>query len=208
MTSTRSPTSPPNSLEDQICDESTYTDLTREKDSDEDCSDFSDGTIKYCLDQLYPARTDEETLVDMKAACRTGTTVHGVKGPSPLINLSGFSPAWSWCPDYMHCVLLGVARQLTELWLSDKGADYYCGVFILLKDSISRADVNLSTQLLTEFAVGVEFLYGRSNMIYNVHQLLHLTKSVVLFGPLWAHSCFSFETNMGIAVRDMRKSLL
>lgn len=218
------------------------------------------------MDQPYPDRTDEQTLADMSAACRTGTIVHGVKGPSPLINLPGFSPAWSWCPDYMHCVLLGVSRQLTELWFSDTGTEYYCGmpstmrlinerlckirmpvcvsrqprslqvrkywkasewqywllhysvlcltdvlgekylthwsllvsgVFLLLKDSISNADVDLSTQLLTEFVVGVEFLYGRKNMTYNVHQVLHLPKSALLFGPLWAHSCFTFETNMG-----------
>lgn len=34
-------------------------------------------------------------------------------------------------------------------------------------------------------------------MTYNVHQLLHVLKSVVLFGPLWAHSCFTFVTNSG-----------
>lgn len=34
-------------------------------------------------------------------------------------------------------------------------------------------------------------------MTYNVHQLLHLAKSAHFFGPLWAHSCFPFESNMG-----------
>lgn len=30
-------------------------------------------------------------------------------------------------------------------------------------------------------------------MTYNVHLLLHLTKSVENWGPLWATNCFSFE---------------
>ncbi|KAK8771075.1 hypothetical protein V5799_025682 [Amblyomma americanum] len=225
-----------------------------------------EGTVKYCLGNPYPDRTDDEAVADMEAACLSSTIVRGLKGPSPLINLPGFSAVWAWCPDYMHCVLLGVARQLTELWLSQSGADYYCGtpsnirvvnerlcalrmpecinrqprslqmrkywkasewqywllyysvpcltdvlvekylnhwnllvsgVFILLKDSVSASEVEHSTQLLTEFVVGVEFLYGRSSMSYNVHQVLHVPKSVILFGPLWAHSCFTFETNMG-----------
>lgn len=43
-------------------------------------------------------------------------------------------------------------------------------------------------------------------MTYNVHQLLHIPKSVVLFGPLWAHSCFSFEVNMGKLLRLVTSS--
>ncbi|XP_075534634.1 uncharacterized protein LOC142568670 [Dermacentor variabilis] len=234
-----------------------------------------DGTVKYCLSEPHPDRTDEELVADMAAACHTGSTVKGVKGPSPLINLPGFSPVWSWCPDYMHCVLLGVSRQITELWLSECGMDYYCGspstlkvinerlcsikmpecisrqpraltvrkywkasewqywllyysmpclsnvlprkylehwgllvkgMFLLLKDSVSLLDVEHSAQFLTEFVVGVEFLYGQKNMTYNVHQVLHIPKSVVLFGPLWAHSCFSFEVNMGKLLRLVSSS--
>ncbi|KAL3247538.1 hypothetical protein MRX96_056969 [Rhipicephalus microplus] len=75
------------------------------------------------MDQPYTDYTDKQVLTDMRAACRTGTIVRGVKDPSPLIKLPGFSPAWSWCPDYMHCILLGVSRQLTELWFSDTGTE-------------------------------------------------------------------------------------
>ena len=31
-------------------------------------------------------------------------------------------------------------------------------------------------------------------MTINIHQLSHLAKSVMYWGPLWAHSCFPFET--------------
>lgn len=36
-------------------------------------------------------------------------------------------------------------------------------------------------------------MYGKVNVSYNVHQLLHLTDSVEARGPLWATSCFPFE---------------
>ncbi|KAL1426940.1 hypothetical protein MTO96_003239 [Rhipicephalus appendiculatus] len=225
-----------------------------------------DGTVKYCLSTPFPDRKDEEAVQDMRDACNSGAAVRGVKAPSPFINLPGFSPIWSWSPDYMHSILLGVARQITDLWFTATGADYYCGeaskvaivdkrisllklpecihrrprallsrkywkasewqcwllyhsmpcladvlddmyvrhwgllvagVFLLLKDSVSKADVEQSTLLLTEFVVNVQFLYGKSAMTYNAHQLLHMPKSVLLFGPLRAHSCFVFENSIG-----------
>ena len=30
-------------------------------------------------------------------------------------------------------------------------------------------------------------------MTFNIHQMLHLTKSVANWGPLWAHSAYAFE---------------
>lgn len=53
------------------------------------------GTVKYTISQPFQDRTDKEALSHMKEAVRTGTIVHRVKGPSPLINLPGFSPVWS-----------------------------------------------------------------------------------------------------------------
>lgn len=62
---------------------------------------------------------------------------------------------------------------------------------------MSRKDVDDSTVLLTEFVVLVQYLYGDHHMTSNVHMVLHLPKSVLLLGPLWAHSCFPFESKMG-----------
>lgn len=80
------------------------------------------------------------------------------------------------------------------------------GVSLLLKDSVTEQDVAESTRFLTEFVVGVQALYGEEEMVYNVHQILHLPKSALLFGPLWAHSCFVFETNMGKLLRLVTSS--
>lgn len=57
----------------------------------------------------------------MTEAAASSRTVQGVKRPSALINLQHFDIVWSFTPDYMHCVLLGVTRQLTELWRASVG---------------------------------------------------------------------------------------
>lgn len=38
-------------------------------------------------------------------------------------------------------------------------------------------------------------------MTFNVHQLLHITQAARNFGPLWAHSAFTFESGNGQIVR-------
>ncbi|XP_077547661.1 uncharacterized protein LOC144159876 [Haemaphysalis longicornis] len=227
-----------------------------------------DGVVKYCVSTPFADRTDEEAISDMRSLCQDDSlaSVRGVKAVSPFINLPGFSAIWAWCPDYMHCVLLGVTRQITDVWLTEAGGFYegtrtsllallnerlcsirmpqcvnrqprslhargnwkasewqhwllhysvpcisgiledeyvehwgllVAGVYLLLKDSITDSDVEQSSKLLAQFVVRLQFLYEENHMTYNVHQLLHLAKSAHLFGPLWAHSCFSFESNMG-----------
>ncbi|XP_037522067.2 uncharacterized protein LOC119399326 [Rhipicephalus sanguineus] len=226
-----------------------------------------EGTVKYPASaSTFPDRSKDSVMMDMKEVHNTGVYKRGVKGPSPLINLPAFDIVWSFSPDYMHCVLLGVTRQVMELWLSNVGAPYYIGspqllqeiderlccikppqciprlprsvqlrkywkavewqqwllyfglvcldgilpvrylnhfsllvkgTFLLLQDSVPSSDIAMSTDCLVQFVVGIQFLYGEKNMTSNVHQLLHLPKSVVLQGPLWAHSCFCFEASMG-----------
>lgn len=43
-------------------------------------------------------------------------------------------------------------------------------------------------------------------MTFNVHQLLHLAKSVESLGPLWAHSTFVFESGNGKIVKSVTAS--
>ncbi|KAK8771446.1 hypothetical protein V5799_025310 [Amblyomma americanum] len=54
-----------------------------------------------------------------------------------------------------------------------------------------------SKNLHLDFFVHAQILYGRECMTYNMYQLLHIGKSVQLWGPLWAHSAFLFEAGNG-----------
>ncbi|KAH9384728.1 hypothetical protein HPB48_026741 [Haemaphysalis longicornis] len=53
----------------------------------------------------------------MKLAAELGVAVDGMNGLSPLINLKNFDIVRGQAVDYMHCVLLGVTRQLVGFWL-------------------------------------------------------------------------------------------
>lgn len=74
------------------------------------------GCIKYTVSAgVFKDRTEQGISRDMLAAATTQRTVWGIKGPSPLLNVPGFDIVWDFTTDYMHCALLGVARQFAEL---------------------------------------------------------------------------------------------
>ncbi|XP_049271856.1 uncharacterized protein LOC125758568 [Rhipicephalus sanguineus] len=74
-------------------------------------------------------------------------------------------------------------------------------VFLLLQASVSESDLRKADQLLCSFVNRVCVLYGESNATFNVHQLLHLSKSVEMLGPLWGTSTFPFENGNGLLVK-------
>nr|XP_054928515.1 uncharacterized protein LOC129385659 isoform X2 [Dermacentor andersoni] len=57
-------------------------------------------------------------------------------------------------------------------------------VFLLLKDVILEDEICAAEKSLLAFVQQMAKLYGQNAMTFNVHQLLHLTKSTRMFGPL------------------------
>jgi len=55
--------------------------------------------------------------------------VCGIKAPSPLLQLPSFDIVNGIAIDSMHCVYLGVVKQLIGLWFNSKhsGQRWYCG---------------------------------------------------------------------------------
>ncbi|KAG8178181.1 hypothetical protein JTE90_006319 [Oedothorax gibbosus] len=64
-------------------------------------------------------------------------------------------------------------------------------------ESVSKCEVSQADDLLSKFVVTAQQLDGEAAMTSNVHQLLHIANSVLMLGPLWAHSANVFEGNMG-----------
>ncbi|KAG0444718.1 hypothetical protein HPB47_013467 [Ixodes persulcatus] len=87
------------------------------------------GSLRYRGTVPDEERTPEGVLRDMKLALQSGVSVNGVKGPSPLATLPNFDLVWGFNVEYMHCVLLGVARQFTEYLLNSTNCheDFYIG---------------------------------------------------------------------------------
>ncbi|XP_049269081.1 uncharacterized protein LOC119384784 [Rhipicephalus sanguineus] len=85
-------------------------------------------TVKYPVSGALPtARTDSTVRKDMQLAASTGGLSRGFKGHSPLARLHNFDLVWSVSPDYMHCVLEGVCKQLAEAWFGAPRSAAYIG---------------------------------------------------------------------------------
>ena len=68
---------------------------------------------------------------------------------------------------------------------------------IMLGDNVTHAQVDAADQMLVDFCMLLPDLYGESSCTANAHLLLHLAKYVRLWGPLWTHSSFGFESKNG-----------
>ena len=66
-------------------------------------------------------------------------------------------------------------------------------VGILCSENISKSGLVTANQMLKDFVILAENLYGVKRCTMNVHQLTHLSFYVLKRGPLWACSCFAFE---------------
>lgn len=63
-----------------------------------------------------------------------------------------------------------------------------------LKTDITFDELNDVNFNLHKFVRDANELYPLTSMTYNVHQMIHIPKCVNDWGPLWAHSAFSFES--------------
>lgn len=80
------------------------------------------------------------------------------------------------------------------------------GISILLGSELNAELINHAHDALVYFVGGVQSLYGKEHMTFNVHSLLHLSKSVFHWGPLWAHSAFMFEDFNGYLLKQVKSS--
>ena len=68
---------------------------------------------------------------------------------------------------------------------------------ILLKQEISESQVDAAEAMIDTFCKLLPELYGNGSCTANAHCLTHMTKYVRLWGPLWTHSAFGFESMNG-----------
>ncbi len=72
-----------------------------------------------------------------------------------------------------------------------------CALHILLQDSLTPSQIEAAEEMLCDFVLLLPELYGERSCTANAHSLTHLTKYVRLWGPLWTHSAFGFESKNG-----------
>ena len=92
-----------------------------------------------CLEELPDGRDHNTTVEIAEIAKIEEQSIFGIKGPSAIADLPYFDMINGVVPDYMHCVLLGVCRQIATLWFDSKSSTqpWYIGL------NTARIDANL-----------------------------------------------------------------
>lgn len=74
----------------------------------------------------------------------------------------------------------------------------------LLSQQNCEQNVGIAQKLLERFVELFPSVYGRDSIVYNVHELLHLSACVTQFGTLDSFSCYKFENFMQYIKKDIR----
>lgn len=74
---------------------------------------------------------------------------------------------------------------------------FVCAIHILLQDSITEESLLAAEQMTTDFIELTRELYGDRSCTANLHSISHIPMYVRLWGPLWTHSAFGFESKNG-----------
>lgn len=72
------------------------------------------------------------------------------------------------------------------------------GTYILCKEKIQLSEVEFACNLLRTFAIEYENIYDKGSITMNIHLITHYRQMVLNCGPLWSHSLFGFENNIGV----------
>lgn len=85
--------------------------------------------------------------------------------------------------------------------LKDKYIDHILklieAIHILSSNKISMENINRAEELLQSYVFEFEEIFGKEQMVFNVHLLLHTAECVRKNGPLFAYSNYSTEDNLG-----------
>jgi hypothetical protein len=72
-----------------------------------------------------------------------------------------------------------------------------CAMHILLQSQVSNTQIQAAQNMLDDFYLLLPELYGNRICVLNMHLLSHMAYFVRLWGPLWTHSAFGFESMNG-----------
>lgn len=103
---------------------------------------------------------------------------------------------------YLSPVLL---RKCLPLIYMKHFLTFHCAIRILCHPQDYIQKNKYSKELLLYFVQCYPDLYGKDNMIYTVHSLIHLSDDAKRFGPLDSFSAFPFENHLHILKNILRK---
>lgn len=75
----------------------------------------------------------------------------------------------------------------------------------MLSEALDPEDLQVAKKYLIAFITHFESLFGSKHVVYNIHNLCHLTDDVEKYGPIDGFSAFPFENYLGSLKRLLRK---
>lgn len=98
-----------------------------------------------------------------------------------------------WLLFFSPVVLNGILpRKYYKNWTKFVGIMHFC-----LQSSIPMDKLRKVKKAMLNFLKEYQELYGKENMTYNAHILVHMVDHVGQWGPLWGYSAFPFEAMNG-----------
>ncbi|KAL2087968.1 hypothetical protein ACEWY4_016796 [Coilia grayii] len=79
------------------------------------------------------------------------------------------------------------------------------GMFLLLSPNLSAPMIDFADTVLRGFVTHYAELYGQGEIVYNIHQVIHLADVYKKFGALDSVSAFPFENFLGKIKKMLRK---
>ena len=70
---------------------------------------------------------------------------------------------------------------------------YVYTLHILLKTDLTHAEIDKADSMLHEFVEGIQEIFGKEAISYNLHIFTHLAETCSSWGALWTHSTFPPE---------------
>lgn len=87
----------------------------------------TDKGVRYTYIENFTVRNHSQMIRTINEVIKTGKTVNGIKGMSPMVGFNNFDLVNSFSIDYMHGVGLGVLKNLLHFWIDSTHKDepYY-----------------------------------------------------------------------------------
>lgn len=102
-----------------------------------------------------------------------------------------------WKATEFRLLLLYLGPAVLQYFLSKSHMIHFnalnCAVRILCDPRECIRNNRYAQDLMIFFVDNMELLYGKETLIYNVHNLIHISTDVLNHGPLDSFSCFPFE---------------
>ena len=120
----------------------------------------------------------------------------------------------SHASEYLNFLLYGFFYCLNDVLprpLYQNALDLSVAFHLLLGDAkflsgTREGNCDNASELLERFCKKFEEIYGIHRMVYNVHQLRHLARNALDWGPLYHMGCFYFEDFLGREMRAVKGS--